>query len=277
MRERSACVYRKAGGLMEVGASTSCFYPLETEKALCRVIDLGFKKTEIFFNSLSELEVPFVKEMKKQADASGVRVLSVHPFSSSLENNCIFGEYQRRYDDFIDIYKKHCHAAAILGAEIVVIHGALAVQKRDISHEHYFNRFASLIEIGKQEGVKVCQENVVRFLSQSLDFCREMRSYLGDDFNMVFDIKQAVRSGYDPFEFLEEMKNDIIHVHISDNSPNADCLPPGRGSFDFKRLFKTLDSAGYKGDYVIEIYSKGYNVEKELTRSKNFFDNMMNR
>lgn len=259
---------------MNIGASTSCFYPLETEKALGRIIDLGFKKTEIFFNSVSELQAPFVREMKRQADAAGVRVLSVHPFSSNLENNCIFGEYQRRYDDFIDLYRQHCHAAALLGAEVVVIHGAYAKQKRDIPEEHYFDRFASLIEIGRQEGVMVCQENVVRFRSQSVDFLKRMKNYLGDDFHMVFDIKQSIRSGYNPFEFLDEMKNDIVHVHLSDNTPDTDCMPPGRGNFDFKRLFNTLDGVGYNGDYVIEIYSRGYDVEKELALSRQYFDNM---
>ena len=260
---------------MKIGASTSCFYPLETEKALDKVIELGFPTAEIFFNSSSELHDSFTSEMKKHADDSGVNIVSVHPFSSFIENTCIFGEYQRRYDDFIDLYKQHFHAAAVLGADIVVIHGGLAVQKRDIPEEHYFERFASLIELGKVEGVRVCQENVVRFRSQSLDFLKRMRSVIGDDFNMVFDIKQAIRSGYDPFEIVSEMKNDIVHLHLSDNGADGDCLPPGKGSFDFKRLFDTMDGAGYKGNAVIEIYSKGFEVETELKESKAYFDSIM--
>lgn len=255
---------------MNVGASTSCFYPLETEKALERVINLGFDECEVFFNTLSELKEPFVKELRNMADSSGTKVLSVHPFSSSLENNCIFGEYQRRYDDFIDVYKMHCHAAAMLGAKVVVIHGAAAKAKRPLPPEHYFDRFASLIEIGKQEGVMVCQENVNLFRSQSIDFCKQMRDYLGDDFHLVFDIKQAIRAGYHPFEFVDEFKHQIAHVHLSDNCEIADCLPPGKGTFDFNRLFNTLDSADYDGGYVIEIYSKGYDVEHELALSKKF-------
>ena len=197
---------------MKVGASTSCFYPLETEKALDRVIDLGFETGEIFFNSSSELRDSFTTEMRKHADDAGVKILSVHPFSSFIENTCIFGEYQRRFDDFVDLYKQHFHAAAVLGADIVVIHGALAVQKREIPEQLYFDRFAQLIEMGKTEGVRVCQENVVRFRSQSLDFLKRMRSVFGDDFNMVFDIKQAVRSGYDPFEIVDEMKNALFNA-----------------------------------------------------------------
>ncbi|MBQ3470949.1 MAG: sugar phosphate isomerase/epimerase [Clostridia bacterium] len=259
---------------MKIGASTSCFYPMLTEKSLDRVIDLGFEVCEIFFNSSCELEDNFTKEMRKHADSAGAQIVSVHPFSSFIENTCIFGEYQRRYDDFIDLYKKQCHAAAVLGADIVVIHGAYAVQKRDIPEELYFDRFAKLIEFGKAEGVRVCQENVVRFRSQSLDFLKRMRSVFGDDFNMVFDVKQAIRSGYDPFEVAEEMKNEIVHLHLSDNTNDNDCLPPGKGNFDFKRLFDLMNSADYSGNAVIEIYSKGLEVENELRSSKEFFDKM---
>lgn len=257
---------------MLVGASSSCFYPLETEKALDNVLSLGYKQAEVFFNTSSELEDSFTKEMRRNADDHGARIISVHPFSSALENTCIFGEYQRRYDDFIGLYQKTFHAAAVLGARNVVIHGALAVQKRDLSKELYFERFASLVELGKREGVQVCQENVVRFRSQSVEFLKEMRSYLGDDYKMVFDIKQAIRSGYNPFDVVEEFKNEIVHIHISDNTPEMDCMPPGRGSFDFKALFDKMNEANYQGGYIIEIYSKGYDVMKELAFSKDYIE-----
>ncbi len=63
-----------------------------------------------------------------------------------------------------------------------------------------------LLISGKREGVTVCQENVNRFKSESIEFCKKMRSALGDDFHMVFDIKQTVRAGQNTFEFLEEFK-----------------------------------------------------------------------
>lgn len=257
---------------MQVGASSSCFFPLETEKSLQNVLDLGFKANEVFFNTSSELQDSFVNDLKHRSDEKGAEIISVHPFSSALENNCIFGEYQRRYDDFVDLYRRHCHAAALLGAKVLVIHGSLAVQKRDLTDEFYFDRFGSLIEIGKQEGVMVCQENVVRYRSQSVEFLKRMRDAFGSDFHLVFDVKQAIRCGYNPFDVLDEFKKDIVHIHLSDNSQDGDCLPPGRGSFDFKRLFDTMSGVDYKGGYVIEIYSKGYNVKEELAYSKRFLD-----
>lgn len=255
---------------MEIGASTACFYPLETEKALQAVTELGFKKAEVFMNAPSELEMPFVNILNNVAKEGGTQIVSVHPFSSFLESSCIFGDYQRRFDDFIWIYEKTCHAAAQLGARLIVIHGAVAMPKIPIPDERYFERFRTLIEIGKREGVMVCQENVNRFKSQSIDFCKKMRSALGSDYHMVFDIKQTIRAGEDTFEFLEEFKNEIAHVHISDNSPVADCQPPGRGTFDFGRVKSILDSANYQGDYIIEIYSGSYDVPRELEESKKY-------
>lgn len=259
---------------MRLGASTSCFYPLETEQALKKVCELGFEKAEIFMNAPSELEVPFVKELGKTAESGGTDIISVHPFSSFLESSCIFGDYQRRFDDYIGLYQKTFHAAAVLGAKFTVIHGAVAAPKIPIPDERYFERFKMLVELGRAEGVTVCQENVNRFKSQSITFCKKMRGALGGDFNMVFDIKQTVRAGEDTFEFLKEFKSNIRHIHISDNGRLGDCLPPGKGGFDFKRLKDIMDDAGYNGDCVIEIYSGSYDVFKELKESKVYLDKL---
>lgn len=259
---------------MNIGASTACFYPLETEKALQKITQIGFKNAEVFFNAPCELEEGFVKQLKMIADDGGTDIISVHPFSSFLESNCIFTDYIRRYNDFIGIYEKTCHAAAMLGAKYVVIHGAVAKPKINIPDERYFERFSKLIEIGKREGVTVCQENVNRFKSESFEFCKKLRDELKDDYNMVFDIKQSVRAKQNTFEFLEEFKHEIVHMHISDNLPQCDCLPPGKGNFDFKRMKSILDRVSYNGAYMIEIYSPGFNVYEEISESKAFLESL---
>ena len=44
---------------MKLGASTACFYPLETEKALLKVTELGYKYAEVFMNAPSCLFIRF--------------------------------------------------------------------------------------------------------------------------------------------------------------------------------------------------------------------------
>ncbi len=259
---------------MRFGASTSCFYPLETEKALEEIVILGFEKAEVFMNAPCELEDNFAKKLNGIVQNSNTEIISVHPFSSFLESSCIFGDYQRRFDDYIGIYEKTCHSAALLGAKFVVIHGAVAQPKIPIPDERYFERFSRLIEIGRREGITVCQENVNKFKSQSIEFCKKMRSALGSDFHMVFDIKQTVRAGEDTFEFLNEFKKEISHIHLSDNGALGDCLPIGMGDFDFKRLKNIMDGAGYQGDCVIEIYSGSFDVKKVLGESKDYLNRL---
>lgn len=113
---------------MQAGASTACFYPLETERALQQVTELGFPFAEVFFNARQELRPAFVRQLAAIARDGGTQVVSVHPFSSFMESSCIFGDYQRRFEDTIDIYKETCHAAALLGAQFVVIHGGCPAQ-----------------------------------------------------------------------------------------------------------------------------------------------------
>lgn len=259
---------------MRLGASTACFYPLETEKALKEVADLGFERAEVFVNAPCELEKPFLRCINGIVRGSATKIISVHPFSSFLESSCIFGDYERRFNDYIGLYRQTCFAAAELGAKYVVIHGAVAQPKIPIPDERYFERFKMLCDIGRSEGVTVCQENVNKFKSQSVEFCRKMKNALGSDFNMVFDIKQSVRAGEQPFEFINEFIEDIVHLHISDNGAAGDCLPIGRGSFDFLKLKKLLDSYGYAGDCVIEIYSGGYDVKEVLAESKEKLDKL---
>ncbi|MFQ8957628.1 MAG: hypothetical protein ACLR6O_01605 [Eubacterium sp.] len=67
----------------------------------------------------------FLKQLNTIAKDGGTDIVSVHPFQL-YGSSCIFTDYQRRFDDFISIYDKTCHAAAVLGAEYVIIHGAVA-------------------------------------------------------------------------------------------------------------------------------------------------------
>lgn len=257
---------------MNFGISTSCFYPLNTEEALEYLGKSGVKQCEVFLNTLSETTPEFAKNLKSIADYYGLKIVSAHPFSAFAETFMLFSEYQRRFDDTLEFYKRTFEVTALLGADISVIHGGLVPAK--ISHGEYFERFKKLIDAGKEFGIRVAPENVNRHLSESPAFLREMKAALGSDFNLVFDVKQAVRAGFEPLEFAKEFADDIIHVHISDHDGENDCLPPSKGHFDFKELFSVLDGVGYGGSFIIELYRQNYGKYKELLKSLAFVQNL---
>lgn len=257
---------------MAFGISTSCLYPQTTETALETLGKSGVKTCEVFLNSISETTPEFANKLNKIKDEYGMNIVSVHPFSSFAETFMLFSEYERRFADALDYYKKCADVSAILGAHIMVIHGSLLPGK--ISNEAYFERFQKLADAGKESGITVCQENVHSHFSENPEFLKKMRNALGNDFKMVFDVKQAVRSGFSPLGFAEEFKNEIAHIHISDHKEGFDCLPPASGIFDFKKLFDIMNSANYTGDYVIELYRSNFSEPAELIKSLSYVQNL---
>lgn len=247
---------------IEFGVSSACFYPVETENALKTTGEYGFRNVELFLNSHSEITDDFIDKIISIKEKYKLNIVSVHPFASFAESFYLFSSYQRRYTDILPLYDRLFAVTAKLGADIFIFHGAKI--PGTISDEEYCKRFAQLIGMGKKYGVRVCQENVVHHRSQSPDYLKMMRDNIGEDFNVVLDIKQAHRAGFSPYDFIEKLGESIVHIHISDRNSEKDCITPFKGEFDFASLFKTMQKIGYKGKYIIELYEWSYEKSDEI-------------
>lgn len=254
---------------MRMGISTACLYPLELERSFQALLSMDFRLFEVFLNTFSEFAPGYLKKLRRSAEECGAEIKSVHPFTSGYEGFLLFSEYERRFQDSLEFYKRYFEAANLLGASIVVLHGQRDYACAGISESTYFERYAALYMLGRRYGVTVAQENVSKFRSETPGFIRRMRGYLGSDCAFVLDLKQAVRAEQDPFEMCEAMGEQIIHVHINDNAPGYDCLLPGRGTVDYQRFREMLLAFGYKGDLIIEVYRKNFLELSELKEAKN--------
>lgn len=260
---------------MEVGASSSCFYPLQTEKAFLEIASSKIKTAEIFLNAPSELEKSFVSQLKSIKDCYGVEVTSLHPYRSFSEGYDIFSKYERRFTDSAEHFKKYFDAANTLGAEFIILHGSRG--RAEISLEEYAERYFKLSQIAKSEGCTLTHENVVDYVGATPDFMAYMKNQLRDNFKMVLDIKQARRAKADVKEFIDVMGENIVHVHLSDFSREKDCIPPSeKGLFDFKELFTRLNKIGYKGKYIVEVYSDSFSEISEIVSSTVYLQNILN-
>ena len=258
---------------MITGMSSACFYPLETEKAVKRCGEMGFKNIEIFVNSYCELNGKIRNEIKSICDYYGIEVCSVHPFTSFAESFVFFGSYDRRIADGIDFYKNYFDFAAFLGAEIINLHGAKLLHTVD--NEEYFDRYARLFNAGKEFGVTVSQENVVDYRSQSPEFIKRMSDYLGENFALTLDLKQCRRAGESALDFINSVGEKIKAVHISDYNNNFDCLPPFEGIEDFSSIVNALKAKEYNGIYLIELYSSGFVNKEQIVAAAEKFDKFL--
>ena len=258
---------------MKTGMSSACFYPLETEKAVRKCGEMGFKNIEIFVNSYCELNGAIRSEIKEICDYYGMKVCSVHPFTSFAESFVFFGSYGRRVDDGIEFYRNYFEFASFLGAGLINLHGAKT--QYTVDNEEYFDRYAKLFEAGKAFGITVSQENVVDYRSQSPVFIKRMSDYLGENFALTLDLKQCRRAGEKALDFIEAVGEKIKAVHISDYTEGKDCIPPFEGKEDFKTIFKALKNKGYGGEFLIELYSNGFDNEAQIVTSAEKFDKIL--
>lgn len=248
--------------MMISGVSSASLYPMHTEDAVKVLAELGVKNMEIFINDISELKEEISSDIIKTVRDYNINVVSMHPFSSPMESLFLFSDYDRRRDTLLDMYRGYFELMNTLGAKIFVLHGAILSAK--CSDERYFERYSMLLDTAEEYGVTVAQENICYCKSKDLDFLKRLKENCGDRTKYVLDIKQAVRTGLSPYTIIDALGSDIVHVHISDNSPEADCLPVGKGSFDFGRLIEKLDGIGYNGALLVELYRNNYGEYSEL-------------
>lgn len=255
---------------MQIGASTSNFYPLLTEQALDLVLQAGFRQTEIFFNASSELSHPFVRDLRHRLDDTGAAAVAIHPYTSFMEPYFLFSVYERRAQDMLEEYKREFEAAAMLGASYLVLHGES--ERSTLTMEQSLERYEQLYDLGMTFGVRVAQENVVRYRSADLAYLQAMRDTLKEKAAFVLDVKQCVRCGLSIEQVAQAMGDHIVHVHVSDHDDVCDCLPPGTGTFDYARLFSLLRERHYDGALILELYRAGFHDEQDLIAAASYLE-----
>ncbi len=243
------------------GVSSASFYPMHTEDAMRKLGEMGVRNAELFINDYSETQGAIFREIKEIVREYDMNILSVHPFPP-MESGYLFCEYDRRQQSHLDIYKHYFECMNMLGAKIFVLHGAIL--SSHCPDERYFEQYTKLLDIAEEQGVMIAQENICYCKSKDIDFLHRLKENCGERVKYLLDVKQAVRAGISPFDMIDELGKDIIHVHISDNSADGDCLPIGAGDFDFVKFTRKLLDIGYDGAMLIELYRHNYKEYEEL-------------
>ncbi len=260
---------------MSVGISSACFYPEISENAVKFLCENGVANIELFFNSACEIEGKIFKEICECVKENDTRVVSVHPFSSAFEPFMLFSDYERRFSDGLELYKKYFDACNALGAKILVLHGDRA--DRTNCDDRYFDRYHRLYTAAKEAGITLAQENVCYCRSHDVDFLRKMRAELKDDVAFVLDLKQARRAGVDYHEYVDAMGEALIHLHANDSDEEHDCLLAGKGILDFNEVYRALSAVGFNGDSIVEVYRGNYGEPYELIESMRYLERFENK
>ena len=249
---------------MFAGVSSACFYPEVTEQAVTILGLMGIPYAELFINCDYETQPDYVRQVRRSAEEFGLEFVSAHSHLSALEHYLFFSNYDRRFAEGLDSYRRICQAALGYGAKLLVFHGAFKGCKLPL--EEYAERYYLVHDAARREGILLAHENVARCVGWDPRFFEGMRRLSGD-FAFTLDIKQCVRSGVDPFEMLRAMGPGLAHLHISDHDRTRDCLPPGEGTFPLGDFLGQVKALGYQGAAMIELYRENFHRIRELKKS----------
>lgn len=250
---------------MKTGISTaSLFLKYLTENALTALESIGADTAEVFLSTYSEYEEPFVRKLKEASP--DIDIHSIHILSTQFEPQ-LFSEHQRVREDAERLFRKVCRAAQILGAKNYTFHGPLTLKKSplNIDMSKFADTVRGLTDIAADYEVTVCYENIHYGFFSEPEFFEKLKREC-PKLGMCLDIKHAVYSDADVTKLIAAAGDRLRTVHVVDMLDGGTALP-GKGGYDFVRLFESLKQNGCNAPVLIEAYAKNYNDINELKTS----------
>lgn len=254
---------------MRTGISTASFFTkVSTESCFTALRDMGVDTTEVFLSTYSEYEKGFVDALgERLAGSAPLKVHSVHCLSSQFEGE-LFSPSNRVRDDAEQLFRKICYAANVLGAKYYTFHGPLNLKKSSPSTDigMYAERFSYLADVARTYGVMIAVENVHYCKFASPDLMRDLMRAC-PTLCATVDVKHSLFSGYDPLKYIDAVEDHLVTVHVTDVTKDDTTALPGKGRYDFERLFRELDKRGVEPAVIIEAYSRDFTYLEELKTS----------
>lgn len=255
---------------MKTGISTASFFTkVPTESCFSALKDMGVGTTEVFLSTYSEYEKGFADALGERLDGS-VKVHSVHALSSQFEGE-LFSPSTRVRDDAEQLFRKVCYAGNVLGAKYYTFHGPLNLKKSSQATDvgAYAERFAYLAGVAKTYGIVIAAENVHYCKFASPDLMRELMRAC-PMLCATVDVKHSLFSGYDPIKYIDAVEDRLVTVHVTDVTKEETTALPGKGRFDFEKLFKELDKRKLEPAVIIEAYARDFTYLEELKASYDY-------
>ncbi|MEN6634745.1 MAG: sugar phosphate isomerase/epimerase [Clostridiaceae bacterium] len=268
---------------MEIGLSTaSYFQKMQIEDAILDIGAHGVSVCEVFLNTFSEYEPAFIELLAERLSRANTPVFSVHPMSMQFEPQ-LFSIHPRQQEDALHLYERVLDAGKRLGAHTYVMHGPARLfgGVKNIELARIAPIFVDLAERAQRYGIQLTLENVSWCVFNEPEFGMRLQAMTDGAIKHTLDVKQAVRSGYDPMDYIRAVGEHIVNVHLCDATPLSSggvrYDMPGFGEYDFVAMLNLLHEKGYRGPAFIEVYSDMYSQIPTLYESLNRVEQIVSR
>src|SRR5690606_19544236 len=181
----------------------------------------------------SEYSKEFCQGMLGALTRHDMHIHSVHTLSTQFEPQLFASTYRQR-KDALNIWLRVLEGAKTIGAKVYVFHGPPV--RLNTKPKLDFRRIGritdELSDIAADFGIKFSWENVYWCWYSDPKFAvKLLENTKGDNIYFTLDIKQAIKSGYSPEEFLYNMGDRVANVYICDFDKDGNLYLPGMGEY----------------------------------------------
>tara|TARA_B100001059_G_scaffold12300_1_gene9892 strand:- start:547 stop:1380 length:834 start_codon:yes stop_codon:yes gene_type:complete len=197
-----------------------------------------------------------IKEIKKEVNNSGVKVLSVcadyfmeAPFHKDNEHEISKSQ---------NILKRLIDSSVMIGIENIIIpcvdQSSLKVQ----DFEKFILNIKELINYAEKKSINICLETDL----PPKEFKNLIESFPNTNIKVNYDIGNSASLGYNIIEEFQYYGKYISDVHIKDRLLNGGSVELGTGNADFNSLLYELTKINYSGLIILQAYrdDQGLNI-----------------
>jgi sugar phosphate isomerase/epimerase len=271
--------------LWPIGLSTGCFYQHSIFTVLQAIRASGFETIEVcsFPHHLNYHHDGDVRRAGEMMRSLGLRPFSFHaPFADRID---ITSPDDQVRDAAVTELIAACRAAALLGAENVVLHPGPEREGRPPEGEFRQRMHHAAVSLNRvaaycgETGVQLQLENMLPHLlfGQTSDMMFLLGEINTSSVGTCLDTGHARLSG-DLGNVVHKLSGHLKMVHINDNHGGWDQhLIPGDGSIDWPWLIGELQRHHFQGGLIIEMSAlNNESVADTLTRARRGRDYLVN-
>ncbi len=222
---------------------------------------LGLDCIEFIFDYYKSEKNPLLnsnglKEIKKNVQATGVKVLSI--CADYFMNAPIHSNNFTIVDESLAILNRLIKNASLINVSDIVIpcvDQSSFKNKKEVNN--FVNNIKSVVKTAETEGVNICLETDL----EPKAFADMIDSIGSKNVTVNYDTGNSAALGYDPLEEFKAYGDKITDLHIKDRKLNGGSVPLGTGSANFAKIFDLLLKYEYKGIIMFQAFRDNEGVE----------------
>lgn len=175
----------------------------------------------------------------------------------------------------LEIMRKAIEFAQDVGVRVIQLAGydVYYQQANDATRRRFREGLTAAVEMASRAQVTLAMEIMDYPLMNSVSKAMGYATYLNNPwFQLYPDIGNLSAWENDVQMELEAGRGHIVAVHVKDTRPGVfKDVPFGEGVVEFERCFETLKRSGYRGPYLIEMWSeKAANPVEEVIAARDW-------